>query len=598
MSTLVTDRAAFRRTAADAAVGTRVPVEVRTTVPDPFLAYRRAREGPGGFYLATTGGQSGWGYFGVTPVDRLTVSADAAVWPREGPAGGRDRAGGRSSDPGPSGRSPRPGAPTPPAGRPTAAGPDPGTESGTASPTLAALEGLLDGERLRRGDCDVPYPCGAVGWLSYDVARELEALPERAVDHGLPRLEVGVYDVVAAWEEPRETPTTLRVTACPVVGDDPDAAYDRGLGRARELARRATAGDPAVPDPPVAADAVRFESDCTRADFAERVRRVREYVRDGDTFQANVSQRLVAPAAVHPVAAFDALREANPAPYSALLEFPAVDLVSASPELLLERDGDRLRTEPIAGTRPRGATPAADADLEADLRTDAKERAEHAMLVDLERNDLGKVAAYGSVEVTEYRRVDRYSAVMHLVSNVEADLRPGTGLADAVAAVFPGGTITGAPKPRTMEIIEELEPTRRGPYTGSVGLFGFDDRATLSIVIRTLVRRSAEYTLRAGAGIVHDSDPDREYEETLAKARALVTAVDDALGDRTRLDLDVAADGRSTGANPGSPAGAADSAASTGRATDGTADDGPADGGCADGDRRGGGSGPGEATER
>jgi anthranilate synthase component 1 len=191
--------------------------------------------------------------------------------------------------------------------------------------------------------------------------------------------------------------------------------------------------------------------------------------------------------------------------------------------------GARLVTEPIAGTRPRGDTEAADAELEAELTGDAKERAEHAMLVDLERNDLGKVSRFGTVEVSEYRRVDRYSEVMHLVSLVEGEARPDAGFADAVAACFPGGTITGAPKPRTMEIIDELEPTRRGPYTGSMFAAGFDGRATLNIVIRTLVRHAAEYHLRVGAGIVHDSDPDAEYEETLAKARALVSAVDEAL---------------------------------------------------------------------
>ncbi|MFC6729541.1 anthranilate synthase component I family protein, partial [Natronoarchaeum mannanilyticum] len=271
---------------------------------------------------------------------------------------------------------------------------------------------------------------------------------------------------------------------------------------------------------------------------AERVRRVKEYVRDGDTFQANVSQRLTAPAAVHPVAAYDAVREVNPAPYSGLLEFRGVDLVSASPELLLERAGDRIETEPIAGTRPRGATPEEDVALESELLGDEKERAEHAMLVDLERNDLGKVAAYGSVDVPEYRRIDRYSEVMHLVSRVTGELRPGAELADAVAAVFPGGTITGAPKPRTMEIIDEVEATRRGPYTGSMAIFGFDERATLNIVIRTLVRRGAEYHLRVGAGIVHDSVPEREYEETLDKARALIRAVDEALDGRTSLGVE------------------------------------------------------------
>jgi anthranilate synthase component 1 len=505
---VVTTERAFVGTARDADPTARVPVEVRVRVADPFVAYRRVRGGIGsqssdtprphrnadGVYLETTGGQSGWGYFAVDPVYRLQVGPDVEA------VGGVD-----------------------------------------PSPTLAELAALLDSETLVRGDCDVPYPCGAFGWLSYDLARELESLPDTTDDdRGLPTLQVGVFDRVAAWEEPRpdDGNTVLRVTACPRVGEDPGAAYERGRADALFLARAAIEGDPGVGPPRVRTGRTTFESDCTVEEFSERVRRVKRYIRDGDTFQANVSQRLRAPAAVHPVEAFAALRRVNPAPYSALLEFPGVDLVSASPELLLDVEGDRLLTEPIAGTRPRGDTPAEDAYLEEDLLGDGKERAEHAMLVDLERNDLGKVSAYGTVEVSEYRRVDRYSEVMHLVSLVEGRLASQYDLVDAVAAVFPGGTITGAPKPRTMEIIDEVETTRRGPYTGSIGVFGFDDRATLNIVIRTLVRRGEEYFLRVGAGIVHDSVPEREYEETLDKGRALVRALDEALGERTDLAVE------------------------------------------------------------
>ena len=513
MTTVVTGRAAFERVASDAPATARVPVEVRVEVADPFEAYRRARDGPGGVFLETTGGQDGWGYFAVDPVLRVQVGPEAVS---RTDTGDGDLSG--PFDP-------------------------------PKSPSLDALRTALDGETLVRGDCDVPYPCGAVGWLSYDVARELEDLPDTTTDdRDLPRLQLGVFDRVVAWEEPRDDRTTLRVTACPRLDEHADAAaaYEHGRERALALAERATGGDPAVGAPSARATRATFESDCGRAAFRERVRRIKRHVRDGDTFQANVSQRLVAPAAVHPVGAYEALRRVNPAPYSALLEYPGVDLVSASPELLLDVDprdgGDRLLTEPIAGTRPRGATAAEDQSLERALTSDEKERAEHAMLVDLERNDLGKVSEYGSVDVREYRRVDRYAEVMHLVSLVEGRLREGYDIADALAATFPGGTITGAPKPRTMELIDEVERTRRGPYTGSIGVFGFDGRATCNIVIRTLVRTGERYALRVGAGIVHDSDPDAEYDETLAKARALVTAVDEALAGADLAVEEVSAD--------------------------------------------------------
>jgi anthranilate synthase component 1 len=458
-----------------------VPVVVAFEA-DPFDAYRRARGDAASVFFETSGGQPGWGYFGVDPDTVRTVDGD---------------------------------------------------EDGA----LDAVSDLVAAERLIRGDCEIPYPGGFFGWLSYDVAREIEDLPTSTVDdRGLPRLQLARYTALVAW---RAGERRLRAVATPRVGDDPDAAYDRGVRRARALAEAALTGDPEVGDPPVAAGAgaVTFTSSCDRAAYADRVRRVKEYVRDGDTFQANVSHRLSAPAAVHPVDVFAALREVNPAPYSGLVEFPGVDLVSASPELLLERAGRHLATEPIAGTRPRGDDEKEDRRLEADLRSDEKERAEHAMLVDLERNDLGKVSEYGSVSVDEYRRVDRYSEVFHLVSAVTGELREDRDLADAIAAVFPGGTITGAPKPRTMEIIDEVEHTRRGPYTGSMAAVGFDGRATLNIIIRTLVRHGAEYHLRVGGGIVHDSVPDREYDETLAKAKALVTAVDTALGEESEMEV-------------------------------------------------------------
>ncbi|MFB6195729.1 MAG: chorismate-binding protein, partial [Haloplanus sp.] len=324
--TVQTSRAAFRAAADGETPDTRVPVEIRLDA-DPFDAYRRARGADPSVFFETSGGRPGWGYFGVTP-DFLREVDGAGV--------------------------------------------------------LETITDLVADESLARGACEIPYPGGFFGWLSYDTVREIEDLPETTVDdRGLPRLQLARYTCLAAW---RAGESTLRIVATPRIGDDPDAAYDRGLDRAVDLAEAATTGDPAIGAPRVSGP-VSFTSSCERAAYGDRVRRVKEYIRDGDTFQANVSHRLTAPAAVHPVEAFAALRDVNPAPYSGLVEFPGVDLVSASPELLLERDGDQLTTEPIAGTRPRGEDAEADRRLEADLRTDEKERAEHAMLVDLERND-------------------------------------------------------------------------------------------------------------------------------------------------------------------------------------------------------------------
>jgi anthranilate synthase component 1 len=494
----VTTRSDFLAVAEAAGPGTRVPVEVRIEVADPWDAYRRARTDAGGVFFETTGGQPGWGYFGTEPTARHEIRPEEV-----------------DDD---------------------ALSSDTGVEAG---PSLQQVVEWVDAESLARGDCTVPYPCGFFGWFSYDLVREYERLPDLTEDdRGLPRVQLDFYDRVAAWEEPRgEGPTTLHVTACPTVGDDPAADYEAGRAAALDLVEAVRTGDPGVPAEAVDRERYDVRSSTSPEEYAERVRAVKQYVHDGDTFQTNVSQRLETDVPLHPVSVYDALRRGNPAPYSALLEFPGVDLVSASPELLLHREGADLVTEPIAGTRPRGETEAEDRRLEAEIRDSEKERAEHAMLVDLERNDLGKVAEYGSVEVSEYRRIDRYSEVMHLVSKVVGRLRPDKDLGDAIAAVFPGGTITGAPKPRTMEIIEELETRRRGPYTGAIGILGLDDRATLSMTIRTLTRHEGTYSLRVGGGVVHDSDPVAEYAETLDKARALVTALREALGDRAELTM-------------------------------------------------------------
>ena len=477
---IVTSRAEYARTAARAPATARVPIELQITVEDPFEAFRAVADPHAAVLLETSGGHSGWSYIGLDPEARIEVRA-----PLEGVAV-------------------------------------------EGSPTLAELQTALDAETLVRGGCAVPYPCGIIGWLGYEVSRELEPTITAGPSETLPRAQLAVFPTMIAWEEPASAPVLLHLTACPRVGTDAAATYRRAVRDLEAIAQLIEAG-PAPQDPVEGAAAVEFTSMTGGDRFAEKVSAIKAAIRAGDTFQTNLSHRLEAPATLDPVAVYAALREVNPAPYSGLMRYPGMTLISASPELLLSVEGERLVTEPIAGTRPRGDDPTADVAYEAELTGDEKERAEHAMLVDLERNDLGKVCAYGSVDVTEYRRVDRYAEVMHLVSVVQGRRREGVSLTDAIGAMFPGGTITGAPKPKTMELIARYEDTPRGPYTGSMGIFGFDDRATLNIIIRTIEVHDGRFGLQVGAGIVHDSDPESEYSETMDKARGLVRAVDAAL---------------------------------------------------------------------
>jgi anthranilate synthase component 1 len=259
--------------------------------------------------------------------------------------------------------------------------------------------------------------------------------------------------------------------------------------------------------------------------FRRGVAAIREEIAAGEIYQAVLARRWTVPRRVAPLALYRALRLINPSPYMVLLELPEVALAGASPEMLVRAAGGRLATRPIAGTRPRSDDPEADQRLAADLAADPKERAEHVMLVDLGRNDLGRVAVPGSVGVASFMEVERYSHVMHMVSSVEADLAPGKSALDALLACFPAGTVSGAPKIRAMEILDRLEPESRGPYAGAVGYLSFTGDLDTCITIRTLVVQGNETSVTAGAGIVADSDPAREEEETENKAAALLAAV-------------------------------------------------------------------------
>jgi anthranilate synthase component 1 len=314
----------------------------------------------------------------------------------------------------------------------------------------------------------------------------------------------------------------------PDVGDDElRARYERASAVLTETVARLHGPDVLAP---LSFDASATPASATgrytRDDFERDVERIREYILAGDVFQALLSRRMEVALDFEPSTLYRALRAINPSPYMYHLVLDDVELVGSSPELLLRVADDRLTVRPIAGTRPRGRTPDEDAALAAELLADEKERAEHVMLVDLGRNDVGRLAEYGSVRVTDLMTIERYSHVFHIVSQVEGTLPVGTSALDALRATFPAGTMTGAPKVRAMEIIDELEPERRGPYAGALGFIAAGDtRMDLAITIRTCVIAEGRATIQAGAGIVHDSVPAKEWEETDNKARAMLTAI-------------------------------------------------------------------------
>jgi anthranilate synthase component 1 len=371
---------------------------------------------------------------------------------------------------------------------------------------------------------------GAIGYFGYDVVRAIEHLPSP------PRRGVDAPDALFVLTRTVVIIDNLRSQARMVVGvpvspgtsvDALRQAYDEAQRELDGVERRLSAP---LPLPPLTlkrgAPAVAGESTYERAKFLADVERIREYIVAGDCFQALLSRRIRVPHDFSSDALYRALRALNPSPYMYHLVLDGVELVGSSPELLVRVAGDLVTVRPIAGTRPRGTTPAEDERLSAELLADEKERAEHVMLVDLGRNDVGRVARYGTVSVTELMRIEKYSHVLHIVSQVEGELREGVSGIDVFRATFPAGTMTGAPKVRAMEIIDELEPERRGPYAGAVGYIAAGARRMdLAITIRTCVIADGVASVQTGAGIVADSVPEREWEETENKARALLTAI-------------------------------------------------------------------------
>jgi anthranilate synthase component 1 len=412
-------------------------------------------------------------------------------------------------------------------------GPDQRAEWGAADPASALGEILADFRAVA-----VPglprFWGGAVGWIGYDVVRAFEDLPARKPDDlGLPDVCLVLTDTVVIFDNLRQTVKLVAAAFVPRP-DKADDAYDAALARIDALGHRlATSSARLRPLAPAAAEepAGRPRSSFGKLEFLAGVRKARDYIHAGDAFQVVLSQRFeVERGDVDPFDVYRALRVVNPSPYMFHLDFPDARVTGASPECMVRLEDGRVVLRPLAGTRPRGETPEDDARLAAELLADPKERAEHVMLVDLGRNDVGRVARTGSVEVSELMTIERYSHVMHISSNVEGELAPGRSAIDVLRATFPAGTLTGAPKIRAMEIIDELEPHRRGVYGGVVGYVSYTGNLDLAIAIRTLVARGDKIFVQAGAGLVYDSDAQREYEETVNKARAVLRAVQLARG--------------------------------------------------------------------
>jgi anthranilate synthase component I len=367
----------------------------------------------------------------------------------------------------------------------------------------------------------IPFTGGAVGFFGYDCVRAVEHLPDVNPDAvGLPDMALMLSDVIVAFDHLKHTVTILANAYV----DEDDAAHERAREAIREVRERL-----AGPLPRHAAEAQPepvFESNMPREAFEAMVARIIEYVHAGDAFQVVPSQRWSAPSPVEPFSIYRGLRAVNPSPYMYFLDFEDFQLVGASPEPLLTVSGRRVSTRPIAGTRPRGATVDDDKAIAQDLLADEKERAEHVMLVDLGRNDLGRVCEYGSVEVESFMGVETYSHVIHIVSSVAGTLREDVGAVDALRSALPAGTLSGAPKVRAMEIIDELEPVKRGAYGGAVGWLSYDGDLDTCICIRTVVVKDGVAHVQAGGGTVADAKPDYEYEESRAKARGVVRAIE------------------------------------------------------------------------
>jgi anthranilate synthase component 1 len=373
-----------------------------------------------------------------------------------------------------------------------------------------------------------PLTSGLVGYLGWDTIREIENLPDAPVDEsGVPHQSMLFVRDLLVFDHKT---SLVHVSTAALVTDDRDQIWEAATGRLDDIIAQLRTSVPLEPLSPPEPSAVKPAVRTAKKDFLATIDSAKTYIRDGDVFQVVISQRFDTVSTASSVDVYRMLRALNPSPYMYLLSLETREqkcfaVVGSSPEALVKVNDGRVFSHPIAGSRPRGDTPERDGQLADDLVADAKERAEHLMLVDLARNDLSRVCVPGSVAVTEFMNVERFSHIMHLVSSVEGDISPGMTPIDVFRATFPAGTLSGAPKPRALEIIDELEPAGRGVYGGVVGYIGFGGDSDLAIAIRTAVLAEDRATVQAGAGIVADSDPESEFNETVAKAAAPLRAI-------------------------------------------------------------------------
>ena len=386
------------------------------------------------------------------------------------------------------------------------------------------LGGLLEKYKLGPYPSPVPFVGGAVGYFSYDLCHFIERLPSTAVDDlKLPECYLAFYDAALVYDH-LQGRVHIASSGFPELESSRRAA--RAHARLEELKERLSEAPSPEDEGMGQRIMVELESNFTHEDYLRAVEVAREYIKAGDIFEVNLSQRFETDLPIHPYELYRRLRRINPAPFACYLDFGDVAVVSASPERFLRLSGDLVETRPIKGTRPRGKAIADDEALAQELIGSLKDQAEHIMIVDLERNDLGRVCRYGTVRVRELMVLEKYATVFHLTSTVEGRLRPGKNCIDLLKATFPGGSITGAPKVRSMEIIDELEPSKRSVYTGNIGYLSFSGELDLNIAIRTFLVKNGRAYFQVGGAIVYDSDPEAEYIETLDKAKALLQALD------------------------------------------------------------------------